>query len=135
MTDHATILESQLPDSRDESLHRVQDAARPVASWDVDHRPSSPGSFDGRITAPRARSPQLEKCLARDRSERLRTGAAGGIFATGIVRACASHVRLAATCALAAVADRQELIGSLPRAVFAERREEPRARRGGTAPI
>ena len=131
MADLASILESQLPDSRDESLHRVQDAARLVASWDVNHRPSSPGSFDGRINGAARSLAQLEKCVARDAGKGSEQDPPAESSRQALCE-LRGHVRLLHL-ALAAVADRQGLIGSLPRAVFAERREEPRVAAAASA--
>lgn len=131
MADVASILDSQFPASRDEPLHRVQHAARVVASWDVIHRPSSPGSFDARIQAAAGSLAQLEKCFARDAARQAEQGPQAESSREPLreLRAQARLLRIA----LAAVADRLGLIGTLPRAVFAERREEPRIAAASTA--
>ena len=124
MADLASILEPQFPASRNEWLRRVQDAARHVASWDVIHRPAASGNFDERINGAARALTQLEKCLAGDAHAPSDQGDQGA-SSRQVMLEVRSHLRLLRQ-ALAGIAGRRGPIGSLPRAVFAERREEPR---------
>ena len=131
MADLASILDSQLPAPREGSLQRVQNGARVVASWDVIHRPSAPGNFDGRIHSAASSLAQLEKQLAHDAGKPTEQEAQAAMPRPGLheLRAQMRLLRMA----LASVADRQAFIGTLPRAVFAEHREEPRVAAAASA--
>ena len=57
MADSATSFESQPFPGQSEVIERLQDAARVSASWDVAHRPSSPGNL--RVHARKAPSVEI----------------------------------------------------------------------------
>jgi cyclic beta-1,2-glucan synthetase len=124
MADLASILESQLPARRDDAVQRLQDAAKSTTSWDVIHRPSSPGTFRERICAAMRSLAHLEKILVRFASARTTQDSQSNQLRPAL-RELRGHGRSLRQ-ALDAVAGREEVISRLPRVVFADRREEPR---------
>jgi cyclic beta-1,2-glucan synthetase len=124
MADPASILESQFPAPHDDATQRLRDAARSTASWDVIHRPSSPGNFGERIDAAVRTLAQLEKNLARYASGGAAKDPKSDLLPTTLreFRARGRSLRQA----LSALTGRDQVIDRLPRVVFAERREEPR---------
>jgi hypothetical protein len=124
MSDTAFSVESNPSASHAETMERLHKAAGVSASWDVQHRPTTPGTFQARIRAAAYALSQLEGSMAKPRATHKSNDPRLESTRSVLLELRAQHLILRT--ALAAVSGQLELISGLPRVVYAGGRDEPR---------
>lgn len=124
MTTGAFNLKRQSQAGPSESMERLENAARVSVSWDIVHRPSSPGTFPARARAAKRNLEQLERALAERSARHSTKDPKTDAISAVLLELQAQHRALRA--ALVGVSGRRRIIARLPRVLSSAKREEPR---------
>jgi cyclic beta-1,2-glucan synthetase len=124
MINTMSILEPQPPVGPTDTVQRLHNAANAAASWDVVHRPSSPGTFERRLQSADRSLALLDLKLAKQ-ADRRSAEDTRSLPLQPTLRELRAEMRLLRAL-LAAANSRRQKMARLPRIIFSDGREEPR---------
>src|SRR5579863_7932320 len=109
-----------IPETGQPLSNELFECVRAAESWDVVHRPSTPGTFTDRIDAARRALKALELDLAS-----LRATSSPDSDSQSALLELRANVRLLRA-AMRSVSDTPKVIGRLPRVLLSAQKDEPR---------